>query len=77
MSQHHPHQSRGLRPKQVTIIRPRCPVTGELLARSSSIVLNNTDAKGGTTSRVSFSVAPRVTLEVIATLDRAIGRAGL
>ena len=28
---YHPHQSRGLRPKQVTLIRPRCPVTGQLL----------------------------------------------
>ena len=32
MSQlYHRHQSRGLRAKQVTVVRPRCPVTGQLL----------------------------------------------
>ena len=48
MSQlYHPHQSRGLRPKQATLICPRCPVTGQLLSPGEGhiTVLEHLDRK--------------------------------
>ena len=65
MSQlYHRHQSRGLRAKQVTVVRPRCPVTGHLLepGEGNTIVVEHLDRKGKPAGkRTSIRIAAKVT----------------
>ena len=62
--QYHPHQSRGLCPKQATTIRPRCPVTGQLLSprEGHAAVVEYLDRKGKPSGkRMSVRLANQVT----------------
>ncbi len=46
---------RGLRSKKVSIIRPRCPITGEFLdGNAKRVAFQLTDEKGQDVEQISF-----------------------
>jgi len=52
----HQYEARGLRPKQATTVRSRCPLTGELLDDGGTVVVLET-GDAGKRRQITFHVA--------------------